>query len=374
MVKSRSDKIAHHRQLFAKRSEVPYRYLLTHRTVLEGEKRLGKKLPMPYCIAMHTVTVLALDGVLAFDLSTPVEVFGRARLPDGRRAYVVRVCAPAEEVDANLFVLRVPWGLDALAGADTIIVPGLADPMVPISEDVLGALRRALEGGSRIASICVGAFTLAAAGLLDGLRATTHWAAAGELSRLYPDIEVDDGVLFVDNGQVLTSAGAAASLDLCLHMIRRDHGSAVAADAARLAVMPLERDGGRPSSSCRSTQARTAPASNRSCDGCRRTFTGTLPSMISPPGQNSAPARSTGVSGSRPVLHRCGGYDGPESAGRSTCWRPRPIPSSASHARSASIPRPASAASSRRWSAPAPRHTGAPSRHPTRPSTEMPKR
>jgi transcriptional regulator GlxA family with amidase domain len=194
---------------------------------------------------MHTVVVLALDGVLAFDLSTPVEVFGRARLPDGRRAYVVRVCAPAEEVDAGVLGLRVPWGLEALAGADTIIVPGLAEPTASISEDVLGALRGAVEGGSRIASICIGAFTLAAAGLLDGLRATTHWAAAGELARRYPDIEVDDGVLFVDNGQVLTSAGAAAGLDLCLYMIRRDHGSAVAADAARLAVMPLERDGGQ---------------------------------------------------------------------------------------------------------------------------------
>jgi transcriptional regulator GlxA family with amidase domain len=141
--------------------------------------------------------------------------------------------------------MRVPWGLEALAGADTVIVPGLADPTVSISEDVLRALRGAAEGGSRIASICVGAFTLSAAGLLDGLRATTHWAAAAELSLLYPEVEVDDGVLFVDNGQVLTSAGAAAGLDLCLHMIRRDHGSAVAADAARLAVMPLERDGGQ---------------------------------------------------------------------------------------------------------------------------------
>lgn len=194
---------------------------------------------------MHTVVVLALDGVLAFDLSTPVEIFGRAGLPDGRAAYRVRVCAPADEVDAGVLSIRVPWGLEALGEADTVVVPGLADPAEPVPEEVLGALREAAEGGARVASICVGAFTLAAAGLLDGRRATTHWAAAEKLSSLYPNVEVDAGVLFVDNGQILTSAGAAAGLDLCLHMIRRDHGSTVAADAARLSVMPLEREGGQ---------------------------------------------------------------------------------------------------------------------------------
>jgi len=194
---------------------------------------------------MHTIAVLALDGVLAFDLSTPIETFGRVRLPDGRAAYRVRVCAPSAEIDAGAFTLRAPWGLDALAEADTIVLPGLADPTAPIPQDVLAALRTTAASGTRIASICVGAFTLAATGLLDGLRATTHWAAAGELARRYPAVEVDADVLFVDNGQVLTSAGAAAGLDLCLHMIRRDHGSAVAADAARIAVMPLERDGGQ---------------------------------------------------------------------------------------------------------------------------------
>src|SRR5215208_2550213 len=194
---------------------------------------------------MHSVVVLALDGVLAFDLSTPVEVFGRARVPDGRTAYQVRVCAPTDEVDAGVLAIRAPWSLDALWEADTIIVPGLADPAQPIPEDVLEALRAAAEDGTRAASICVGAFTLAAAGLLNGLRATTHWAAVRELSRLYPDVDVDEDVLFVDNGQVLTSAGAAAGLDLCLHMIRRDYGSAVAADAARTAVMPPVRDGGQ---------------------------------------------------------------------------------------------------------------------------------
>ena len=194
---------------------------------------------------MHAVAVLALDGVLAFDLSTPVEVFGRVRLPDGRTPYQVRVCAPAGEVDAGVFAMRAPWGLDMLAEADTIIVPGLADPVAPIPEGVLKALQAAAESGTRIASICVGAFTLAAAGLLDGLRATTHWAAAKELSRRYSAIDVDADVLFVDNGQVPTSAGAAARLDLCLHMIRQDHGTSVAANAARIAVMPLERDGGQ---------------------------------------------------------------------------------------------------------------------------------
>jgi transcriptional regulator GlxA family with amidase domain len=194
---------------------------------------------------MHTVAVLAVDGVIAFDLSTPLEVFGRTRLPDGRTAYRVCVCAPTPEVDAGVFTLRAPWGLDALAEADTIIVPGVADPAVPVPDEVLDALRHAAEAGTRIASICVGAFTLAAAGLLDGARATTHWIAAEALAARHTGVEVDADVLYVDNGQILTSAGAAAGLDLCLHMIRCDHGSAVAADVARLSVMPLERDGGQ---------------------------------------------------------------------------------------------------------------------------------
>ncbi len=194
---------------------------------------------------MHTVAVLALDGVVAFDLSMPIEVFGRVRLPDGRAPYRVRVCAPGDEIDAGAFTLRTPWRLDALAEADTIIVPALADVTAPIPTDALSALRSAASNGARLASICAGTFILAAAGLLNGLRATTHWAAADALARLYPTVDVDANVLFVDNGQILTSAGAAAGLDLCLHMIRRDHGSAVAADAARTSVMPLERAGGQ---------------------------------------------------------------------------------------------------------------------------------
>ncbi|MFG2712904.1 GlxA family transcriptional regulator [Streptomyces goshikiensis] len=194
---------------------------------------------------MHTVAVLALDGVIPFDLSTPIEVFSRTRLPGGRPAYRVRVCAPTPEVDAGAFALRAPWPLETLAEADTIVLPGVADLDAPLPPEVLDALRRAAARGTRIASICVGAFVLAATGLLDGLRATTHWTAAPALAARYPGIEVDADVLYIDNGQLLTSAGAAAGLDLCLHLIRRDHGSAVAADAARLSVMPLEREGGQ---------------------------------------------------------------------------------------------------------------------------------
>ncbi len=200
-----------------------------------------------YVRAMHTVAVLALDHVVPFDLSVPIETFGRTRLPDGRDAYRVVVCSPSpgEEVATGAFTLRAPHGLDALRTADTVVVPGTTTPLAPLPAPVREALREAAARGTRIASICTGAFPLAATGLLDGLRATTHWVAAALLAETYPAVEVDPDVLHVDNGQFLTSAGAAAGLDLCLHLVRRDYGSAVAADAARLSVVPLEREGGQ---------------------------------------------------------------------------------------------------------------------------------
>jgi transcriptional regulator GlxA family with amidase domain len=194
---------------------------------------------------MHTVAVLALDGVIPFDLSAPLDTFGRARLPDGREPYRVRVCSVREEVSAGAFTMRAPYGLQELADADTIVLPGVAEPPPELPPGVTGALRAAAENGTRIASVCVGAFLLAETGLLDGLRATTHWRAAEQLAARYPAVKVDPNVLYVDNGQFLTSAGAAAALDMCLHMIRRDFGSAVAAHAARMSVMPLEREGGQ---------------------------------------------------------------------------------------------------------------------------------
>lgn len=193
---------------------------------------------------MHIVAVLALDDVIPFDLTTPLDLFGKIRLAGGRPAYDVRVCG-AGTVKTENFVIQPPWGLSALADADTIVLPGCADPLVPIPPEVVDALRDAAARGTRIATICVGAFILAATGLLDGLRATTHWLAAAELAARYPSIDVDPDVLYVDNGQFLTSAGAAAGIDLCLHIVRRDHGSAVAAEAARYCVMPLEREGGQ---------------------------------------------------------------------------------------------------------------------------------
>ncbi|MEU7089133.1 GlxA family transcriptional regulator [Streptomyces achromogenes] len=194
---------------------------------------------------MHTVAVLALDGVIPFDLSAPVDTFGWARLPDGREPYRVRVCSVGEEVASGAFTVRAPYGLEALAEADTIILPGVAEPPETLPPGVAEALCAAAANGTRIASICVGAFLFAATGLLDGKRATTHWIAAGDLAARYPQVTVDPNVLYVDNGQFLTSAGAAAALDMCLHMIRKDFGSAVAAHAARMSVMPLEREGGQ---------------------------------------------------------------------------------------------------------------------------------
>ncbi|MEU1084611.1 helix-turn-helix domain-containing protein [Streptomyces sp. NPDC005908] len=195
---------------------------------------------------MHSVAILVLDGVVPFDMAAPMQVFDFTRLPDGRRPYRVRLCAERPEVAADGgFVLRVDRGLEALADADTVVVPGRAPGAPPPSPAVLTALREAARAGTRIASVCVGAFVLAEAGLLDGLRATTHWVAAEEFARTFPLVEVEPDVLYVDNGRILTSAGAAAALDMCLHMIRRDLGSAVAANAARMSVMPLEREGGQ---------------------------------------------------------------------------------------------------------------------------------
>lgn len=192
----------------------------------------------------HRVAVVAFDGVVLGDLSIPVEVFGQRHGP-ARTHYDVVVCSPTPQVATDHIALAPPRRLATLMHADTVVVPGHIDVQQPVPPSVLGALRRAQARGARIASICTGAFTLAAAGLLDGRRATTHWATAELLADLHPQIDVEPDVLYVDEGRILTSAGAAAGFDLCLHMMRVDYGAAFAAEVARLAVMPLERSGGQ---------------------------------------------------------------------------------------------------------------------------------
>ena len=187
----------------------------------------------------------APQGVVLGDLSTPCEMFGHARDARGRALYDVRICSVAPQVASTHAALMPPYRLASLARADTVIVPGVADLDATFSTPLLKAIGRAAERGARVASICTGAFLLAAAGVLDGRRATTHWLTAAELQRRHPAIDVDPNVLFVDNGNTLTSAGACAGIDLCLYMVRKDFGADVAAMVARAAVTPLERAGGQ---------------------------------------------------------------------------------------------------------------------------------
>jgi transcriptional regulator GlxA family with amidase domain len=194
---------------------------------------------------MIEVAILAMHGFVPLDLAIPCDVFGRVFLPDGAPGYRVRVCGETPEVRAAAYSLRAPWTLDHVVGADLVVIAGIDEPELPVPERILDVIRVAARRGARVASICTGAFVLAATGLLDGKRATTHWLAASLLNERYPAIEVDPDVLFVDDGSIITSAGASAGLDMCLHLVRRDYGQAVAAHAARLAVAALERDGGQ---------------------------------------------------------------------------------------------------------------------------------
>jgi len=194
---------------------------------------------------VHTIAVLALPDTIAFDLSTAVETFGRVLLPTGEPGYRVLVCGVEPVVSAGPMRIATDHGIDAAAEADTIVVPGRNDVTIATPDAVLRALKSAHGAGTRIASICSGAFSLAEAGLLDGRRATTHWLAADVFRARFPAVHLDPDVLYVDEGQVLTSAGASAGLDLCLHMVARDYGADVAAHAARVAVAPLHRSGGQ---------------------------------------------------------------------------------------------------------------------------------
>ena len=190
----------------------------------------------------HRVVALALPSVVLLDLAAPTHLFGHC----GGSRYAFRLAATQAGPVATStgFSVLAPYGLEALSRADTIVVPGVGRD-IAVEPAVLRALTRAHGRGARIMSVCTGAFVLAAAGLLDGRRATTHWASAAELARRHPRVEVDPTVLYVDSGSILTSAGVASGLDLCLHVIRRDHGAAVAARFARRTVIAPHRDGGQ---------------------------------------------------------------------------------------------------------------------------------
>jgi transcriptional regulator GlxA family with amidase domain len=200
---------------------------------------------------MHHVGVLALDGVVPFELGIPARIFGAARDREGRPLYTVTTCSldgrPVRaEADYDLTVSR-----DAthLAKADTVVIPpSHALGTIRETGELPEALRRALAGirpGTRIVGICTATYVLAAAGLLDHRPATTHWREADRLQRMFTTTRIDPDVLFVDDGDILTSAGVAAGIDLCLHIVRRDHGSDIANEVARSCVVPPWRDGGQ---------------------------------------------------------------------------------------------------------------------------------
>ena len=192
---------------------------------------------------MHRVVALALPSVVAFDLSVVAQIFGHV---DEREHYSFVVCAEraGRVCSTTGFAIEAPAGLDVLAQADTVVVPGFG-PLDDPSDAVLDALRAAAARGTRIASVCVGAFALAAAGLLDGRCATTHWEHAEEFRTRFPAVRLNPDVLYVDEGQVLTSAGITAGIDLCLHLYRLDRGAAAAAEVARRMVVAFHRPGGQ---------------------------------------------------------------------------------------------------------------------------------
>ena len=199
----------------------------------------------------HRVAVVAVDRVVLFDLGIPTQIFGHVVDADGALAYRVDVCsAGGRPVRSSAGVDIAPdHGLELLERADTVVIAGPAgdSPLLDAApaDELLDALRAASDRGARLVSICTGAFVIAAAGLLDGRRATTHWHHAERFRRRFPRVQLDADVLFVDDGDVLTSAGVAAGIDLCLHLVRTDHGSAAASTAARRSVVAPVRFGGQ---------------------------------------------------------------------------------------------------------------------------------
>ena len=196
---------------------------------------------------MHTVAAIAGENLSPFELSIAAEVFGIERKEFGVRWYRFIVCAVGQspiQTDGG-FMIATPHTLVHLDEADTVIIPSWDPVDAPLPEELRIGLRRAFDRGARMVSFCTGAFALAAAGILDGHRVTTHWMWANLLQEMYPDASVDPDVLYIDDGQVFTSAGTAAGIDLSLYLVRRDYGAEVANMLARRMVVPPHRDGGQ---------------------------------------------------------------------------------------------------------------------------------
>lgn len=212
-----------------------------------GRDAVERGIPAILVSMLHNVAVAICDGVSVFELGVVCEVFGVDRTDTGLPGYDFAVCR-AEDGPLRTgggFGIEPGFGLERLAAADLVAVPHWRSPDELPPEPLLDALRSVVERGGRVMSVCSGAFVLAAAGLLDGRRATTHWRYAAALAERYPLVDVDPNVLYVDAGPVLTSAGTAAGIDLCLHLVRSEHGAAVANAVARRMVVPPHRDGGQ---------------------------------------------------------------------------------------------------------------------------------
>ncbi|WP_327191365.1 GlxA family transcriptional regulator [Streptomyces xinghaiensis] len=196
-------------------------------------------------MSLHRVVALLSPPQSPFELACAAEVFGTVPEDDAPARYSFRACAehPGPLPTTSGFAMLVDAGLAALQEADTVVVPGRQPPDTPVPPTVTEALRAAHQRGARIVAICTGAFVLAQAGLLDGRRATTHWRRTAQLAASFPEVRVDPDVLFVDHGDVATSAGTGAGIDLCLHLVRSDHGAAYAAQIARNMVLPPHREG-----------------------------------------------------------------------------------------------------------------------------------
>jgi transcriptional regulator GlxA family with amidase domain len=235
-----------------------------------ADMRKDMAMPVFSHTGRHHIAVLARQALLPIELGIVHQLFGQARegaSADGECLYEVATCtlrAGDVRTDGD-FTVRVPHGPEALAEADTVIVLSSYEDYVqevPELPAPLAAAFARIRPGTRMASICTGAFVLASAGLLDGHTATTHWRYTGLFSRLFPQVELDPDVLYTDAGRVLTSAGCASGIDLCLHMIRRDHGTAVANDVARRTVVPPHREGGQVQYIRRPVPALSAPATS----------------------------------------------------------------------------------------------------------------